>query len=253
MVSTGGRIYITMPIIKLDKPKEVMEMLPKEKSKIDNRLSSQTFLIYGENRIGKSTLASRFPNAIFAACEPGHKQLEIYKQDIRSWEEFIKFCGALVKEEHNFETIVIDPIKRLMTFCSAYVCAQRNIEYPGDMPMGKGWYFLAQEFDRVIEKLRNLGYCIVFIGHSKLIEINHGRNVKPYNRTIFNMSGQTRDIVVNATDHTLFLDKEVRGDEEIRIIRTRNSKFWEAGCRNEKLEAATAIPLNYDELAKYFN
>jgi hypothetical protein len=58
-----------------------------------------TITIYGPPKIGKSTLASEFPNAIFADFENGLKWLNVNKTIIKSWSEgdsgFLTFCKGL--------------------------------------------------------------------------------------------------------------------------------------------------------------
>jgi len=58
--------------------------------------SRPTIVIYGTAGIGKSTLASEFPNAVFADFENGLKWLDIKnKTVISSWEDFLAFCAKL--------------------------------------------------------------------------------------------------------------------------------------------------------------
>jgi len=59
-----------------------------------------TITIYGPPKIGKSTLASEFPNAIFADFENGLKWLPVTKTIIKSWNGetdhgFLNFCKGL--------------------------------------------------------------------------------------------------------------------------------------------------------------
>ena len=54
-----------------------------------------TVLIYGAPKIGKSTIASQFPNAVFADFENGLKWLKVEKELINNWMDFLKFCGKI--------------------------------------------------------------------------------------------------------------------------------------------------------------
>lgn len=58
--------------------------------------SRPTVVIYGTAGVGKSTLASEFPNATFADFENGLKWLDIKNKTVVSnWEDFLGFCGKL--------------------------------------------------------------------------------------------------------------------------------------------------------------
>lgn len=60
--------------------------------------SKPTIVIYGTAGIGKSTLASEFPNVVFADFENGLKWLDVKnKTVVSSWEEFLAFCAELFK------------------------------------------------------------------------------------------------------------------------------------------------------------
>lgn len=57
-----------------------------------------TIVIYGTAGIGKSTLASEFPNSTFADFENGLKWLDIKnKTVVSSWEGFLAFCAKLTE------------------------------------------------------------------------------------------------------------------------------------------------------------
>ena len=47
--------------------------LPTKKSKIESDLSKYSILLYGKIKIGKTSLAAQFPDALFLMTEPGGK------------------------------------------------------------------------------------------------------------------------------------------------------------------------------------
>ncbi|HOK47887.1 MAG TPA: AAA family ATPase, partial [Bryobacteraceae bacterium] len=60
--------------------------LPTKKTPPRANLGDYSILIYGPTKIGKTTLASQFPEALFLATEPGLNALEAYQIPITSWD-----------------------------------------------------------------------------------------------------------------------------------------------------------------------
>ena len=67
-----------------------MIKLPTKRTEIEKDLSKYTIFLYGREKIGKTTLAAQFPDALFLMFEPGAKSLEIFRIDINTWAEFLE-------------------------------------------------------------------------------------------------------------------------------------------------------------------
>ena len=226
-----------------------MELTKIEKSLKVLDISKQVILIYGRAKIGKSTFCSQFEKPLFLATEPGLNNLEVYKVNINNWEVFLDACKSLAEGKHDFKTIVIDTIDNLVVYCSAYICAQHNVNHPADLPHGKGWHFVTSELTRVISKLSMLGYGLVMTSHCDMEEIE--TKTKKYNRFTISISGKNRSLFLNMADIILFVDSEMDKDgNEKRLIRTKPSLYWESGDRSCCLPET--LPLDYNKFSQYF-
>lgn len=133
------------------------------------------FMIYGEPGAGKSTIASKFPDAIFIPTEPGLNFLECHTitddegkpMVVKSWEEFKTAVKLICSSQHNFKTVVIDTVDNAWDFCSAATLKERGIDHESDEAFGKGFAMVTTEFKKVINYLANSGFGLVFISHSK--------------------------------------------------------------------------------------
>ncbi len=154
--------------------------LPTAKTKPTTDLAKQSILLYGVPKLGKSSFASQFPEAMFFECEPGLNHLEVFKVPTYSWEAFLEACKLLAKGDHNFKTLVIDTVDNAFKMCSDYVCAKHGIEYEGDMGHGKGWALVKNEWHRVLTRLASLPYGLILISHAvdKTIETRTGEYTK---------------------------------------------------------------------------
>jgi hypothetical protein len=91
-------------------------------------------------------------------------------------------------------------------------------------------------------------YGLVMVSHCELIEVDEP--MMKHTRWSIPIGGKNRDVILNMTDMILFIDSKMEGDKEVRFIRTKPSRGWEAGDRSGKLP--DRLPLNYNELVKYF-
>ncbi|MCA9173058.1 MAG: ATP-binding protein [Planctomycetales bacterium] len=227
--------------------------LPKQRTKPITELDKQTILLYSAPKLGKSTFASRFPEAIFFECEPGLSHLEVYKVPTYKWEDFLAACKLVAQGNHPFKTIVIDTADNAFKFCSEYVCGKHNIEYEGDMGHGKGWALVKNEWHRVLTRLASLPYGLVLISHAqdKTIETRTGE----YTKTQPSLPDRARNVVLGLVDMILYCDavarKDATGNVIIdRVMRTKPHPTYEAGDRTGRLPEM--LPLDYDAFVKAF-
>lgn len=226
-----------------------MTILPLQKSGKVTALEMQTILIYGRAKVGKSTLAAKFPSPVFLATEAGLNHLEVFKVNCNSWEKFLEACAELGTGDHKFKTIVIDTIDNLVIYCSEWVCKEHGIHHPSELGHGRGWHLITSELNRVLLKLSSLPYGLVMISHSIQEEIE--TKIRKYNRWTIAVSGKNKNIFLNMSDMILFIDSEVSKDgEETRLIRTKPSMNFDAGDRSGLLP--DVLPLDYKEFSKCF-
>ena len=229
-------------------------MLPKTKSKPKTKLEDQTILLYGIPKIGKSTFASQMDNPLFIATEAGLNNLEVYQVPVSDWETFLKVAAEIAKGGHEYKTIVIDTVDNLLKFCSDYVCKKAGVMDEADLEWGKGWRMVKSEFLRALTKISLLPYGLVLISHAQIKEIK-SRTGK-IDKTVPTLTGGGRDVVLNMSDIILYAEiverqeKDGKGTEEVRILRTKPSEKWEAGDRTGKLPEV--LPLDFKEFKKQF-
>lgn len=217
--------------------------LPKKRSEPKLDLKKYIFQLYGEPKAGKSTFASNFPNAVFICTEPGTKFLSVYGGDHvhQNWEDIRDTVSRLIKEDHDFETVVIDTADNAWEMCSKYVLKKEGIEHESDLGFGKGWTAVKKEFKGVIDALANRGFGIVFISHVKTEEREHRGVKRPW---IDNTLGSAARKYINGLCDFIFycfLD-----DDQNRLMRTKANLNINAGDRSGVLPEV--MPLDYQTL-----
>lgn len=222
--------------------------LPKKATKKVTDLSAYSILLYGAPKVGKSTLASQFPGALFLATEAGLNALEVYQLPIDSWDAFLLASKEIASGHHEFKTIVIDTVGNLFKFCSDYICKKNGIKHESDLEWGKGYSLVRDEFLRVITKLTLLPYGVVFIAHADTMEIK--TRTGTISKAVPQLNKGARDILVPIVDCLWFCDIEQTLEGYERIIHTKPTENWDAGDRTGKMPEE--VPMRYETLIKAF-
>ncbi len=228
-------------------------MLPTVKTPPKTTLSDLTVLIWGGQKIGKSTFCSHADSAVFLATEAGLNSLEVFQAPISSWDDLLLACAEISEGKHSFKTIVLDTVDNAYRFCAQYICAKHNIEHESDLGYGKGWALINSEFYRVLNKLAMLPYGLFMISHAqeKEIETRTGK----YTRMVPTLPDKARKIVLGMVDMILYCDLDVTKNPDgtstqQRVIRTKPSLYYEAGDRTGRLPEI--FGLDYKEFIDVF-
>lgn len=172
--------------------------LPTEMTEPANTLSSVLALIYGERKIGKTSLAAQFPDALILAFEIGYKGLRVYKHDIDSWLT-AKAAVKAIKKDKRFKTVVLDTVDLAYKYCEADFCKRNAIDDPSDMEWGRGWRGIKKEFEGLLTSIAATGKGVIMLAHSEEKEIRP-RKGEPYDRIQAIMSKAAREITEGMVD-----------------------------------------------------
>lgn len=204
-----------------------MVSLPTTKSKAKQNLGDYNLLIYGREKIGKTSLAAQFPNAVFLMFEPGGKALDIYQVEVLSWQE-LKVLLTELKTDTKFDTIVIDTVDIMYRMCLEWVQKYELAgKHPADEGYGKGWDRLKSEFQKRVATICKLGKGVIFISHEKESEEEKHDGTK-IDTIQPSMSGTARGIVEPMVD---LVGYYFHGDEDDRCLQIEGSREIVAGCR----------------------
>ena len=235
--------------------------LPSQKTMPKADFRDMLTLLYGLPKIGKSTLLSNAPGALFLATEPGLNSLEVFQQPIASWPEFNNAVCDILDGGHDFRSIIVDTVDNALKFCSDHICEQWKIKHPSDLAMGKGWSLVTNEFMRVINQLALGGYGVYLISHAKTEEVK--TRTGSYTRTIPTLTGKSGESIIGLVDIVLFMDAdEVQGEDGVittqTVLRTKPSQYHVAGDRSKRLPDPFVIehmsgPEDWDALCRAFN
>lgn len=210
-----------------------MSVLPTEKRKPIRDVSQEIILLYGIPKIGKSSWAAQFTDALFLSTEEGLNHLEVYEAPVKNWDDFLNVVREIEGGSNTFKTVIIDTLDNLYLFCQQYIYKLHNIRHESDMSYGKGWAQVDAEFRRQITRLsqiKQLGK--VFISHAEEKEFIKKGQDKPEIKITHTLPKRARKIISGMADMILFMEADQHGR---RVIRTKPTTEYEAGDRTGRL------------------
>lgn len=173
--------------------------LPTEPTKPETELGRYSMLLYGLEKIGKTSLAAMFPDAFFLLCESGAKALSLFGEKVHTWREFLGWLDSLDAAPSRFKTVVVDTVDLAFKFCENAVCQRLGIEHPSEEEWGKGWGAVRNEFALAMLRLVNGPRGVVFISHATEKELKR-KSGSSSHRIIPTMPGQARGVLEPMVD-----------------------------------------------------
>lgn len=226
-------------------------------------------VIYGPEGIGKSTLASKFPDPLFIDVEGGTYQLDVARfERPETWDMINEqICWVLTEKTPPCRTLVIDTADKAEKLCSLKVCANAKNGGIEDFGYGKGYTYLAEEFGKFLNLLTDVvdhGINVVVLAHSFLRKFEQPDEIGAYDRYELKLERKTAPMLKEWADALLFLnyktevivDKDSKGNQKgknkaqggRRVVYTTHHPAWDA---KNRFGMPDMVDLDYNTIASY--
>ena len=196
-------------------------------SKIITGIQPEPFrlLIHGVEGIGKSQFSAQAPDPIFIQTEDGLGQIDVPKFPLaESFETVMENLNALLNEQHDYQTVVIDSIDWLEKLATQKILAEYNQKTLG-FDYSTGYKLLIPLFESVINLLNRLRRLrkmnVVLVAHTKLekVEDPSGASYDQYaprlDKRVNGLVKEWVDIIAFAT-HTIAKTEQDEGFNKTR-------------------------------------
>lgn len=241
--------------------KEVNDnMIPITKGKVE---TAKKVVIYGPEGIGKSTLASQFPDAVFIDTEGSTKELDVRRYPApRDWNDIItavEDCAA----EAPCKTLVIDTADWAEQLCIDDVCKKNNVKGIESFGYGKGYVYVTEAFQALLkscDKCIEAGINIVFTAHAMMRKFEQPDEMGAYDRWEMKLTKKTAPLLKEWADMVLFCNyktdvitdqntKSKKATGGRRVMYASHHPCWDA---KNRYGLADSMPMSFDQIAHLF-
>lgn len=169
-------------------------------------------VIYGEPKVGKSTFAAGAPDVLFLDLEGGLDALETSKIEIKELKDLDEALHALLQQDHEFKTVVIDSADWLERLIHNYICSNAKAssitdKSNGTTAYGNGYVIARNMFSKYLNKLDSLreqkGLAIVMIAHSVIRKMEQP-DTESYDSFLIKMHEKASSLLIEWADILAF-------------------------------------------------
>mgnify|MGYP001615343920 FL=1 len=214
--------------------------------------------------LGKSTWAAGAPSPVVIDADNGTKLVDIegWRGENRpqSWEDVFDAIETLGRDQHRYQTLVIDTVDAIEPLCWAFICRRDGKKSIEDYGYGKGYTAALDEWRRLIAALERLikarGMNVILLAHAQVKAFKNplGADFDRYGMKIHEKAAGLIREWVDASLMGLYEDfavkdesKRVRGvSSGARIVHTQRCAAWDAKNRYNLPET---LPLCFEDFA----
>lgn len=208
-------------------------------------------VVYGPEGIGKSTFASRFPDAVFIDTEGSTTAMDVARLPRpSSWTMLLEEIDYIKNTPGVCKTLVIDTIDWAEQMCVEHICDKHHKSGIEDFGYGNGYVYVREEFGRLLNQLSDVieaGINVVLTAHAQMRKFEQPDEMGAYDRWELKLgkktSSQTSPLVKEWADMLLFCNyktysitvdekgKKHKAQGGKRVMYTAHHPCWDAKNR----------------------
>ena len=229
----------------------------------NDAMAAPRIMVYGVEGIGKSTFCAGAPNPIYILTEDGLGSLKVDHFPLAtSFADVMDAIASLYKDNHAFETVVIDSLDWL----EAIIQRETEQKYDAkDLAYGKGALIAAERWREILDGLNALrndkGMAIILIAHTTIKRFD-SPEVEPYDRYQPKLQERSNAVVREWSDAVLFANyRTIVKKDDVGFNQTNNrgistgerllfTSERPAYMAKNRYNMPESIPLSWDAFAE---
>ena len=217
-------------------------------------------VVYGQEGVGKSTFASKFPDPVFIDTEGSTKQLDVARFDPpSSWEMLLSQVDYVRQNPDICRTLVVDTADWAEKLCIRKVCDKARKDGIEDFGWGKGYTYVQEEFGKLLNSLEEViqaGVNVVVTAHAQMRKVEQPDEMGSYDRWELKLTKQCSPMLKEWADLLLFANyktivvntegKKYKGQGgQQRIMYTTHTAAWDA---KNRFSLPDVLPFDYAQI-----
>ena len=228
-------------------------------------------VLYGQEGVGKSSLAAKIPGIIFIDCEGSTTKMDVRRLPVpTSWAmlcdemEYI-LQNAAVK---GYCAVAIDTFDWAERLAIQAICQEHNVKGIEGFGYGAGWQYEAEMIGRFLEhtdRLIKAGIHVILICHAVTRQATLPEELDKYDHWELKLGNKTTNkiapLLKEWSDMTLFLafktqvmaaddkGKTHKATSVQRVMYATKSAWWDA---KNRFGLPDSMPLDYGAIAHLF-
>lgn len=231
--------------------------------RIGPQMRSIRTIIYGPEGIGKSTLASNFPDAVFIDFERGTDSMNVARFDTpKDYGLLIDLLNSIAQED-ICKTVVLDTADKIEQMIMEYICNKHKLRSIEDAGYGKGYTYVAEEWIdlmKVCDKIIDSGKNIVIVAHAQMRKFEQPDEMGAYDRWELKLSKKSAPLIKEWSDMLLFCnyktnvitDERTKSKKAIggkRVMYATHSPVYDA---KNRFGLPDVMEMDFEEIAHIF-
>lgn len=220
------------------------------------RNEPRRIVFYGVEGIGKSTIASRFPEPLFIDTEGSTNDMDVMRFDppASSWQMLLDQIKYVRDNPSVCKTLVIDTIDWAEKIEIEDLCKERQWKGLEDAGYGKGYTYSAERIGLMLNLLKEVnerGIHIVITAHAQLQKVELPEEMGAYDHWTMKTSKKAAPLVKEwATDvffcnyktHVIEVENKKKAQGNERVMYTTHTPHWDA---KNRLGLPDMVPFKY--------
>jgi len=209
-----------------------------------NTVNPSLLTVFGQSKVGKTTMLSKLNNCLIIDTEKGTKYVDALKVQVNNSAELKDTVRALKESGSQYNYLALDTIDNVVSWFEKDVARDNNVDSFAKIPFGDGYNQVRTRVMNMISALMDCCDHIIIIGHRKKTII--GNESVEVNVSSLDLSGKLKNYVMAKSDAIGFVYRDEEGHLKISF---EASDEIEAGTRLPHL-AGKILDFKWSEIYK---